>query len=213
MPGHRLRTGWLELTHGRQVALQALADRLALAAQPVVLAQAALLFQVGVELVPRREPRDRHHEVAPALADQTLDGALVITLAGPTVAIRDHVVRQERTEQGRPLARAVGQDLRHQAAIVVVEGRQRLLAKEGRGMNMAVHPRLGNRRRIGPHKGRIAVRQVEGEERRLLLDAADHHQGFAEIRLHMARRVRQWHEHRPVKAFMIAHILLDDRVE
>jgi hypothetical protein len=62
-------------------------------------------------------------------------------------------------------------------------------------MDVAIHPGLGHRRRIGPHIAAVAVRQIEHEEVRLLLHAADHHHRLAEIGLRMARRMRQRHEH------------------
>src|SRR3546814_18775308 len=73
-------------THGGKIPLQPFPDRLALAAQPVMLTLAALLFQPGVERIPSRKPRDRHHEVAPGITDQPLDVTLVVALS-PT-AIR-----------------------------------------------------------------------------------------------------------------------------
>src|SRR3546814_9932179 len=44
-------------THGGKIPLQPFPDRLALAAQPVMLTLAALLFQPGVERIPCRTPR------------------------------------------------------------------------------------------------------------------------------------------------------------
>src|SRR5690606_27134750 len=67
--------------HGIEIALQPLTDRLAFAAQPVALALAALLFQPGVECLPCRKLRDRDHEVAPGVTDQSFDAALVIALS------------------------------------------------------------------------------------------------------------------------------------
>ena len=64
-------------------------------------------------------------------------------------------------------------------------------------MDVAVDPGLGRCRWIGPDEAGVAMRQVEGEEVRLLLDAADHHHRFAEIGLGMAGRVGQRHEHLP----------------
>ena len=119
---------------------------------------------------------------------------------------------QKAAEQRRPLARAVGQNLRHQAAVVVVDDRLRHSPEEGEGMDMAVHPRFGHRRRIGVNIARIAVRQIEHEEVRLLLHAADHHSRLAEIGLRMAWRMRQRHEHLLAAPRPVAHVVLDDRV-
>ncbi len=62
-------------------------------------------------------------------------------------------------------------------------------------MDVAVHPCLRHRRRIGPHIAGVAVRQIEHEEAGLLLDTADHHHCLAKVGLRMAQRVRQRHEH------------------
>ena len=138
--------------------------------------------------------------------------ALVVALARPSVAILDHVVRQQPAEERRPLARPVRQDARHQAAVVVVEHRQRHAAEEREGMDVAVGPRLGRRRRVGADVTGIAVRQVEGEEVRLLLDPADHHQRLAEVRLGVTGRMVQRHEHLPAAPLVLAQIGLHDGV-
>ena len=67
-------------------------------------------------------------------------------------------------------------------------------------------------RGIRPHVARIAVRQVEGEEVRLLLDAADHHQRLADVRLRVAGRVVQRHEHLAAAALMLTQVCLHDGV-
>ena len=77
---------------------------------------------------------------------------------------------------------------------------------------MAVHPGLGGRRRIGADEAGVAVRQVEGEEVRRLLDAADHHRRFAEVGLGVAGRVVQRHEHLPPAPPMLADVVLHDGV-
>ena len=199
--------------HRLEIALEPLADRLVVTAQDLHLPLAALLLQPGVEVVPGRKPRQRHHEVPSRPADDPLDAALVIALAGSAVAILDDVVRQQPAEERRPLACPVRQDARHQAAVVVVEHRQRHAAEEREGMDMAVGPRLGRRRRVGPDVTGVAVRQVEGEEVRLLLDPADHHRAFlAEVRLGVAGRMMQRHEHLAAAPLMLAQIRLHDRV-
>ena len=53
-----------EFGHRGQIPCEALPDRLGPAPQNIGLTPAALLLQIGVERVPAREPRDRHHEVA-----------------------------------------------------------------------------------------------------------------------------------------------------
>lgn len=79
-------------------------------------------------------------------------------------------------------------------------------------MDVAVDPGLGNRRRIGPHKAAVTVGKIEHEDMRLLLDAADHHHGLAEISLPMSWRMRQRHEHLLATLIPLAHVIPDDRV-
>ncbi len=54
---------------------------------------------------------------------------------------------------------------------------------------MAIHPRLGRCRLLGPHVTGIPVRRVKGEDLSLLLDTADHH-SRAKIGLYVAGRMR-----------------------
>jgi hypothetical protein len=56
------------------------------------------------------------------------------------------------------------------------------------------------------------VRQVEGEEVRRPLDAANHHIRLAEISLGMAWRMVQRHEHLPAAPAMLADIVLHNGV-
>ena len=79
-------------------------------------------------------------------------------------------------------------------------------------MDMAVHPRFGHRRRIGANIAGIAVRQIEHEEVRLLLNAADDNDSLPEVGLCVPRWVRQRHEHLLAAPIPLAHIVLDDRV-
>ena len=125
------------------------------------------------------EPGDRYHEVPPGKADQPLDTTLVIALAGAAITVLEQVMRLQGAEQPCPLACAVRQDLRHQAAVVVVENRQRNAPKEPEGMDMSIRPRLRRRRRVGPDETGVAVRQVHHKEMGLLLDALSTPDAFA----------------------------------
>ena len=183
-----------------------------MAPQDLRLALAALRLEPGVEVLPGGEARQRHHEGAPRPADQPLDGALVVALAGAAVAVADQVVRQEPAEQRAP---ACGS--RRAGCAPPGSGRCRRAptaapAEEGEGMDVAVHPGLGGRRRIGADEAGVAVRQVEGEEVRRLLDAADHHRRLAEVGLRMAGRMVQRHEHLPAAPPMLADVVLHDGV-
>ena len=121
-------------------------------------------------------------------------------------------MRQEPAEERGPLARPVRQDLRHETPVVVVEGRDRHLAEEGKGVDVTINPSLSSGRRIGPDITGIAVRQVEDEEVRLLLDAADNHNRLAEIGLGVPGRMGQRHKHLPAAPFALPHVILHDRV-
>jgi hypothetical protein len=85
-------------------------------------------------------------------------------------------------------------------------------AEEGEGVDVAIDPGLGRRRRIGADKAGIAVRQVHDEEMGLLLHPADDDRRLAEVRLCMPGRMLQRHEHLPPPAFALPHIVLHDRV-
>ena len=77
-------------------------------------------------------------------------------------------------------------------------------------MHMPVDPRLGRRRRVGPHIAGVAVRQIEDEEVCLARHTPDHRTRLAEVRLPMAGWMDQRHEHLPPPAVMFARIVLHD---
>ncbi len=79
-------------------------------------------------------------------------------------------------------------------------------------MDVAIDPRLSHRSGIGSHIAGVAMRQVEHKETGFLLDTADHHHRLAEVRLCMAGRMRQRHEHLLAALLSLAHVILDDRV-
>ena len=121
-------------------------------------------------------------------------------------------MRQQPAEQPSPLARAVRKDLRYQAPVIVVQHRLRHAAEEGKRMHMAVHPCLCRCRWIGPNITGVAVRQIEGEEIGLLLDATNENQRLTKVRLPMTRRMVQRHKHLAAAPLMLPHIGLHDRV-
>ena len=121
-------------------------------------------------------------------------------------------MRQELAEERGPLARSIRQDLRNQAAVVVVEHRRRDLAEECEGVDVAVDPGFRCRRRIRAHEAGIAVRQVHDEGMRLLLLAADDDRRRAEVGLGMSGRMRQRHEHLAAAPLVFADTVLHDRV-
>ena len=121
-------------------------------------------------------------------------------------------MRQHCAEPLGSLPGAVRQDPRHQAAVIVIQDRQGNRSKESKGMHMPIQPGLGGRCRIGPDKTRIAVRQIEGEEVRLLLNAANHDKRFTKIRLRMPGRVAERHEHLLAGALPGPDVVFDNRV-
>ena len=56
----------------------------------------------------------------------------------------------------------------------------------------------------------IAVRQIEGKEVGLLLDATDDNRRLAEVGLRMARRMGQRHEHLAPPPFTLSDVILHD---
>ena len=87
---------------GGLISHQPLADRLSMTTQPVVQSTPAALQQLRVELSEAGRVRDRHHEVAPRVADQPFDLALVVALARPAEAVGEQVVRLQLAEDPSP---------------------------------------------------------------------------------------------------------------
>lgn len=79
-------------------------------------------------------------------------------------------------------------------------------------MDMAINPGLGYRCRIGAHKARITVGQIQREEMRLLLDTADHHHRFTKICLRVTGGMRQRDKHLTTAAPVFPDIVLDRRI-
>lgn len=77
---------------------------------------------------------------------------------------------------------------------------------------MAINLGLGDRRRISPDKAGIAVRQIQREEMRLLLNRANHDHRLTEIRLGMAGGMCQRDKHLSMAAAMFPDIVLDRRI-
>ena len=76
----------------RSIALQAFADRLAMATQLFRPSLAAARFKMRVQVVEVPEPWHRHQEVPAAIADDALNLALVVTLARATKPILEQIV-------------------------------------------------------------------------------------------------------------------------
>ena len=77
---------------------------------------------------------------------------------------------------------------------------------------MPLAERLGRLGRKRFHERVIAVRQIDNQVVRLAFDAVDHDEGFAEVRLCVARRMRQRHEHLLSAQLLLADVLFDATV-
>jgi hypothetical protein len=108
------------------------------------------------------------------------------------------------------LPRAVRQDARHKALVVVVENRPGNAAEEGKGRIVTVQPGFRRRRRVGSNETRVAVRKRHDEEMRAMQDAGDDRIRLAKIRLGMTRSMRQRHEHLPQTKAPFANVILHD---
>jgi hypothetical protein len=82
-------------------------------------ALAATLLEPGVESLEALETWQRHHEVAPSVADETLDFTLVIALARPAKAVLKKIMGLQLAEHLGALACAVAQDPGHRQGGVV----------------------------------------------------------------------------------------------
>ena len=156
-------------------------------AQPIAEPVTAVVDQLRVQRLEARRPRHRHQVVPPDPADQSLDLALVVALAGAAEPILEQVVRLQLAEHPRPLPRPVAQNPGYGNPGVVVEDRVRHAAEEVERRGVARAERLRRLRRIGLHEAGVAVRQVHREEVDLLLHPADLRQRFAKVGLGMSR--------------------------
>ena len=188
------------------------ADALAVAAQDVALPFVALLLQVSIEGLPARKPGKRRHEVPPGKADYPLNIAFIVTLAGTAISVLEQVMGLQPAERPRSLPRAVRQNARHKALVVVVEGRLGNTAEKDKGSVVPVQPGLRRRRRVGRNEAGIAVGKCHDEKMRPVLDAGDDRVRLAKVRLGMTRRVRQRHEHLPQTKAPVANVILYDRL-
>ena len=124
----------------------------------------------------------------------------------------DEVMRQKPTEQIGPLTGAIRQDLYDKTPAVIVEHRLRHPAEEGKGIDVAVNPSLGNRRWTGAHKSGTAEATIQREEVRLLLHATNHHHRFTEVSLGMASSIGKWHKHPSAAPTVFMDVGLDRRI-
>src|ERR1017187_9711075 len=198
--------------HRSAVALEALADGLRVPTQPPLAPLAALHFKMRVELLPTVEVRYRNHEVASGIADQALDLALVIAFSRSPELIREEIVALQLGEGLRLLPFLATQNLRYRDPGVVVENPRRNAAEVGEGSHMAFQKGLCRFGRKRHDETIIRMGQVHRQIVRLLLNASDHDHGFAEVRLRLARWMRQRHKHLLTAQRRRAHVVLHDGV-
>ena len=75
---------------------------------------------------------------------------------------------------------------------------------------MSVQPGFRRRSWIGAHEASVAVRKRHDEEMHPMLHPGDERIRLAKVRLSMAWRMRQRHEHLPVATAPFANVILDD---
>ena len=164
------------------VALEAFADGLLVAAQPLRAARHGVANELLVERLPACRTRNRHHEVAPRVADQVLHLPLVVALGRSAELLGEQVVALQLGEGPRLLPLPIAKDPGHGQRGVVVENPRRHAAEVLEGADMSFEKGLRRLGRKGLHKAVVRVRQVEGHEVRLLLHAGDHHHGLRRSR-------------------------------
>src|ERR1017187_4012417 len=132
------------------VALEAFADGLCVPAQPPKSPLPALGLQTGVQLFPARHARNRNHEVAPSVAHQALDLALIVALGWPTELIGEQIVALQLGERPRLLPLLTAEYPGHSYLRVVVEDPRGHAAEVCESLHVAFKKclcRLGRKRR------------------------------------------------------------------
>ena len=183
-----------------------------MSADPVIEPLEATLLEMGIELGEAGAGRDRHQKVTTRIADQALDFAFVVALAGPAEPVEEQVVRLQLGKGARPLAFAITKDAAHRQLGIVVEHGLGHAAQEGERRAVAVKEGLDPLGRVRLDETGIRVWQVEAEEMDLLPDPTDHRHRLTEVDLGMAGRVRERDEHLLGPGVPLAQVVLDDRV-
>ena len=137
---------------------------------------------------------------------QALNLAFVIALAGTAEAVIEQVVGLHLGEGAGALAPAVAQYLRHGQLGIVVQDALGGSPQKGEGRDVPIQEGLGG---IGLSEAAVAVGQVDDEAVGLTLQAADDHQGLAEVALGVSRRMGQGHEHLLGLTAILPDVVLD----
>ena len=172
----------------------------------------ALLLKVDIERIEALERRYRNQEVTTSISHQSLDLALVVTLAGTTEAVLEQVVGHQFREDAGTLTPAVSQDPGHGQSRVVVQDAPGHPAQERKRRDMTVAERLGRLCGVGLDEARVAVGKVQHEVVDGLLHSSDDCLGLAEVALGISGRMGQRNVHLPCPAPALAHVVLDYRV-
>jgi len=203
-----IRRCW-QRQHRCPVTFKALADRLRMPTQTPLTTLAALLSQVRVEGFPTVEMRNRHHEVATSIADQTLNLALVITLGRPSELIGEQIVALQLQEGLRLRPLFPTKDARHCDLGVVIQNARRHGAKMLECQYVALLESPGRLARKGGDEAIVGVGQIHRQKVGLLLHARDDNHCLAEVSLRLARWMHQGNEHLLTVQSLAAHIALD----
>ena len=168
-----------------------------------------------VEIIKAGKLRLGHHEVAPGVSHHPLDFAFVIPLAGTAKAILKQIMRHQFREYTGPFACPIPENAGNCDPRIVIKDRHRHTAEERERRDMRITECFRRLSRIRLQKTCIRMWQVHHQKVDLLFDTANHGECLAKIRLSMARRMRQWHEHLPLTLLGREDIVLHnpDRVK
>ena len=84
--------------------------------------------------------------------------------------------------------------------------------KESKGMDMTIQPGFRRCCRIGPDVTGVAVRQIQGEDVGLVLNAAYSHDRFAEVSLRVAWCMIRRNKHLAMPSTVLPNIVCDNGV-
>src|SRR5271155_272073 len=194
------------------VALEAFRDGLPVSTQPTLLSLQAGGFQMQVQFFPACCAWNRNHEVAPRIAHQAFDLALIVALGWTTELLREQIMTLQLGEGSRLLPFAVAEDPRHRQRGVVIENPRGNTAKIGEGSYVTFEKSFGGFGRKCHHEAIVGMGQVEGKIVGLALHSGNYNQSFTEVGLRFTWCVTQRHEHLPGAELRLAYVVLHDRV-
>jgi hypothetical protein len=168
--------------------------------------------KTGVQRIKTIGDRQRRHEVAADVPDQTLNLALVVALSGSAKAVVEQVMALEFREHVRAQTSPALHDLGHREPRVVVEDRLRHTAEKSERSDVTIAESFRRLRRIGFDETAVGVGQIHAEVIEPHVLAGDVTIGLAKIRLRLTRAMAQRHEHLAGAQRRLRHVLANDRV-